>query len=149
MSEILTNNAAERLAIYPDTIVPQDVAQVLANAEKPHRERSITAKQVAGASMNIISESGPKKMLKPSDVEAKLEHPPYHGASSSKESTEQHVMVHGIFKKDEAYSKSEVDGVEAEELYKLAVEQAKESLKNALLEAENALDRLAELNSIK
>ena len=149
MSEILTNNAAERLAIYPDTIVPQDVAQVLANAEKPHRERSITAKQVARASMNIISESGPKKMLKPSDVEAKLEHPPYHGASSSKESTEQHAKVHSIFKKNEAYAESKVDNMEAEALYKLSVKQAKESLKNALQEAENALDRLAELNSIK
>lgn len=55
MSEILTNNAAERLAIYPDTIVPQYVSQVFSNAEKPHRERSITAKQVARASINIIS----------------------------------------------------------------------------------------------
>jgi outer membrane protein TolC len=39
--------------------------------------------------------------------------------------------------------------MEAEALYKLSVKQAKESLKNALQEAENALDRLAELNSIK
>jgi hypothetical protein len=44
----------------------------LANAEKPHRERSITAKQVARASMNIISESGPKKMLKPSEEKQSL-----------------------------------------------------------------------------